>query len=61
MFFYLLLLAIIVFFVVGMFLVLLEFIKFQRNPVCLMINHDKRFAEVDHTHIHKFNEIERGE
>lgn len=35
--------------------------KNKRNPVLLMINHDKRFKKINCVHSHKFNEIERGD
>lgn len=35
--------------------------KNKRNPVSLMINHDKRFKKINCVYSHKFNEIERGD
>lgn len=56
---YLLLSVLVLFFVVVATFVLLEFLKYQRNPVSLMTNHDKRFEKIKSIYLHKFGEIER--
>lgn len=56
---YLLLSVLVLFFVVVATIVLLEFLKYQRNPVSLMTNHDKRFEKIKSIYLHKFGVIER--
>lgn len=46
-------------FYISIFLIQSE--KNKRNPVSLMINHDKRFKKINRIHLHKFDEIERGD
>lgn len=52
--------ALVLFFVVIATLILLEFFRFQRNPVSLMINHDKRFERIKSVYLHKYGVIERA-
>lgn len=54
--------AIIIFFVLCIFALLVEFIFYKKNPIALMINHDKRFEEIgnESLYLHKVFDIKRG-
>lgn len=54
--------AIIVFFTSCIIFLLVEFVKYRKNPVLLMINHDKRFEEIgsNSSYLHKVLDIKRG-
>lgn len=39
---------------------LIEHLKYSRNPVLLMINHDKRFEEIESDYSHEVFDIKRG-
>lgn len=48
----------IIFFVTSFILLLIEYQKRKKNPVPLMINHDKRFSEISNRYSHKiFNAV----
>lgn len=53
--------GLILFFLFYVSILLVQGEKNKRNPVSLMINHDKRFKEIDCIYSHNFDEIERGE
>lgn len=45
------------------FLIVYLFVSYQkreRNPVLLMLNHDKRFEKIDSIYAHKIFDIRRG-
>lgn len=60
MFLELLSFIIIIGFIIGVILVSLEYFKYIKNPIRLMLNHDKRFGEIKSVYTHKFNEVKRG-
>ncbi len=60
MFFELLSFIIIIGFIIGVILVMIEYFKYKKNPIQLMLNHDKRFEKIESVYTHKFNEIKRG-
>lgn len=53
--------GLILFFLFYISVLLIHGVKNKRNPVSLMINHDKRFKEIDCIYSHSFDKIERGE
>lgn len=58
---YLVIGVLILFFLFYISVFLIQGEKNKRNPVSLMINHDKRFKNINCVHFHKFDEIERGD
>lgn len=58
---YLVIGGLILFFLIYISILLIQGEKDKRNPVSLMINHDKRFKDICYIHSHDFDKIERGE
>lgn len=54
--------AMILFFILCTVFLLVEFLIYKKNPVLLMINHDKRFEEIgsESACLHKIFDIKRG-
>lgn len=57
---YLTCILIISFTLVGSIISILEAVKEKRNPIPKMINHDKRFSEINNIYTHNMFDVKRG-